>query len=77
METTFEKLEPNDLFANEYGQIMVKGYGVWFHTGKIVYCDEGDVGRYYVEANAPVTRINLPDETKLNELNLPDETIGV
>tara|TARA_Y100000385_G_scaffold84209_1_gene86336 strand:+ start:64 stop:264 length:201 start_codon:yes stop_codon:yes gene_type:complete len=63
METTFEKLEPNDLFANEYGQIMVKGYGVWFNTGKIVYCDEGDIGRYYVKADAPVTKINLPDDS--------------
>ena len=63
METTFKNLEVGDLFANEHGQIMVRGYGVWVHTGKIVYCDEGDVGRYYVEADAPVTRINLPDET--------------
>ena len=62
METTFKNLEPNDLFANEYGQIMVKGYGVWFYTGKIVYCDEGDVGRYYVEADARVTKINLPND---------------
>jgi len=77
MKTTFENLEVGDLFANEHGQIMVRGYGVWFNTGKIVYCDEGDIGRYYVEADAPVTKINLPDETKLNELNLPDETIGV
>ena len=63
MKTTFEKLDPCDLFANEHGQIMVKGYGIWVNTGKIVYCDEGDVGRYYVDAGAPVTRINSPDET--------------
>ena len=62
MKTTFEKLEVGDLFANEYGQIMVRGYGVWFHTGKIIYCDEGDVGRYYIKADAPVTKINLPND---------------
>jgi len=73
MKTTFEKLEAGDLFANEHGQIMVRGYGVWFNTGKILYCNEvavayhsvvcGDMGRYYVEADAPVTKINLPDDS--------------
>ena len=57
MKTTFEELEVGDKFRNEYGQIMVKGHGVWWNTGKIIYCDEGSVGRYYVEANEPVFKL--------------------
>ena len=57
MKTTFEKLKAGDKFRNEYGQIMVKGYGIWWNTGKIIYCDEGSVGRFYVKADDPVFKV--------------------
>ena len=61
METTFEKLNDCDVFKNEDGQIMMKGYGIWWNTGKIVHCPEGSVGRFYVKADEPVTRLSTDD----------------
>ena len=61
METTFEKLNDCDVFRNEDGQIMIKGYGIWWNTGKIIHCPEDSVGRFYVKADEPVFRLS-PDD---------------
>jgi len=63
MKTTFEKLNDCDIFRNADGQIMVKGFGIWWNTGKIIHCPEGSVGRFYVKPNAPVFRLleDCPD----------------
>ncbi len=58
MKTTFEKLEDGDLFRNGDNQIMVKGFGVFWNTGRIIECPEGSVGRFYVKADEPVFRLN-------------------
>ena len=58
MKTTFEKLNACDVFRNEEGQIMIKGYGIWWNTGKIIHCPEGEIGRSYVKADEPVTRLS-------------------
>lgn len=58
MKTTFEKLNDCDVFRNEDGQIMIKGYGIWWNTGKIIHCPEGEIGRFYVKADTPVTRLS-------------------
>ena len=49
MKTTFEKLEDGDLFRNGDNQIMVKGFGVFWNTARIIECPEGSVGRFYVK----------------------------
>ena len=58
MKTTFEKLEDGDLFRNGDNQIMVKGFGVFWNTGRIIECPEGSAGRFYVKADEPVFRLN-------------------
>ena len=62
MKTTFENLEDGDLFRNKDDQIMVKGHGVFWNTGRIIECPEGSVGRFHVKANEPVFRLNNPEE---------------
>ena len=57
METTFEKLNDYDVFTTEGGQIMEKGHGIWWNTGRMIHCPEGSVGRFYVKADEPVTRL--------------------
>ena len=62
MKTTFEKLENGDLFRNKDDQIMVKEFGGFLKTGRIIECSEGSVGRFYVKADEPVFRLNNSDE---------------
>jgi len=57
MKTTFEKLNACDVFINAYGQIMEKGHGIWWNTGRMIHCPEGSVGRFYVKADEPVTKL--------------------
>ena len=61
MKTTFEKLNACDVFTTEDGQIMEKGHGIWWNTGKIMHCPEGSVGRFYVKADEPVIRLSTDD----------------
>jgi hypothetical protein len=57
MKTTFEKLEPFDLFENDIGQLMVKGFGIFWNTGLIIKCPEDSRGRFYMEEDAPVVHL--------------------
>lgn len=58
MKTTFEKLKDCDIFRNADDQIMVKGFGIWCNTGKIIHCPYDSVGRFYVEPDEPVLRLS-------------------
>ena len=58
MKTTFEKLNDCDIFRNADDQIMVKGFGIWWNTGKIIHCPYDSVGRFYVEPDEPVLRLS-------------------
>lgn len=55
MKTIFADVKENDIFVNDENQVCQKGYGIFWNTGKILFCSEGSVGRYYVNPNDEVT----------------------
>ena len=57
MKTTFGNLNEKDLFINQANQVCQKGYGVWRGTEKVLYCPEGDVGRFWCNDDEPVTKL--------------------
>lgn len=57
MRTTFGDLEPFDLFENLSGQLMVKGYGIWWNTGLVIKCPEDSRGRFHMEEDEPVVHL--------------------